>query len=209
MTTVLHLAWFDRRSGRWIGEWCGDVAAPMIQPSADAAEQRVAWLQAIACAVSPTDPGQGVVDRAAWEACPPGGAVALDVTTFGWPLGDHVWHVWDDLRRRLDWPESHTFVELRAAGETWEIVANQQSHRPIRPTVPGQYVIDITGTPAAAHYGHLWGRFVRRGDGWQFEPAEQMARSLPAPARAALAAAPIDLELVTQITERERVACHV
>lgn len=164
---------------------------------------------------------EAVSDLEAWDACPPDGAVCLDVTQFGWPVGDHVWHVWDDTSRLLDWPESsvHKFIEINL--DTLEVVANHSSHRPVRDAVPRQHVFDITGTPYEQFHGQIWGRFVWRGDRWGFEPSNRVHRwnwrrpiaslrrvgeQLVRPeTRRALAEAPIDLDLV-QHTIKEKVA---
>ena len=52
-----------------------------------------------------------------------------------------------------------------STAETLEIVANQESHRPIRDGVPGQRVLDVTGTWLEPYHGNIFGRFVRRGEG--------------------------------------------
>lgn len=172
----IHLAWFDRR-GWWIGEWAGYLPQPPALRTGertDDREQRMAaWLDALQAQIVPyAAPFQTIAEewdgdaRAAIERS--GEQVCLDVTRFGWPVGDHVWHRWINRERLLDWGPEHTFIELRL--DTLAIVANQTSHRPVRSAVPGQVVIDITGTPWEAFHGDLFGRFVREGDRMRFIP---------------------------------------
>lgn len=208
-TCVQHFAWFDRGLGHWIGEWAGEVPVPLIPLDAlgeDRLRQMNAWQQAVQAQITPDGSPfhlhDQVWDRVAWDACPSGGAVCLDVARFGWPVGDHRWHVWNDTARLLDWPESstHRFIEVRM--DTLEVVANWASNRPLRPSVPGQGVFDITGTPLAMYHGAIFGRFAHSGGRWQFVPR---VVETPASVRRALAAAPLD-EIITVLTQSPQYA---
>ena len=221
MRVFRHFAWFNQATtGLWIGEWAGHVPAPVVDETAKGDDRRLqleAWQQQIQECITPfggavaiqlhrygalfdCEGSQWDFDR--WDACPNGGAVCLDVTQFGWPVGDHVWHVWNRTDRLLDWPDAswHRFIEIRM--DTLDVVANQSSHRPIRDAVPGQRVFDITGTPLAEYHGMIWGRFVRRGDRWGFAPSASPAVPVPPTVRAALTEAPVDFVFAG---ERKRV----
>lgn len=216
MGVVRHFAWFRRDTGRWLGEWKGELPAPDVDPLVlGDARLRVLndWQHDVQADLVPVILPNGAVvfdadgkqqwDLGAWHACPPAGAVCLDVTRCGWPVGDHRWHVWDDAALDLDWPESsvHTFIRVRP--DTLEVVGNNRSHRPVR--APGLLVLDITGTPLAEHYGHICGWFVRRGTRWGFRPLQEVAgRPLPRAERKAIAAAAADV-----IITRRRVAAEV
>lgn len=220
-----HFAWFRRDTGQWLGEWRGLVEPPAIDPSIVGDErlrQLDVWQQQRASELAPMFTAIGVLadadgdqvwNIAAWHDCPDAGAVCVDVTRFGWPVGDHVWHVWDDAAQSLDWPESsmHTFIEVQM--NTLEVVGSQQSHRPVRDRVPGRRVFDITGSPLAAHYGRIHGRFVWCGDRWGFEPSRRRRWTwagfgrpfVPAALRRELAAARVDLDLFDRSTARVEV----
>ena len=183
-----HFAWFHRHDGHWLGEWAGDVPAPHLPAEMIGDLRQMAlnrWQQGIAVQITPTGapwPACATVwNDAAWAACPPGGAVCLDVTPFGWPVGDHVWHQWHEAAHRLDWGDEHLFIELRT--DTLDVIANQRSHRPIRDARPDQRMVDITGTALAPFHGTIFGRFVRRGARWRFRPL----RTVPPVIRRALA----------------------
>lgn len=124
--------------------------------------------------------------------------MSLDVTAFGWPVGDHVWHRWDDTRRFLDWPEAriHRFIELDR--QSLAVMAQQESHRPVRSSIPGRVVIDITGTPLEAFHGDLIGRFVPCDTGWRFEPYAGPL-CLPMQRRLALSAVPLSAQIETRL----------
>ena len=192
---LVHLVWFRRTTGQWIGEWKGLVPEPDIDPTIIGDERlrlMNAWQQRIQSTLGPRClPGEQEWNLDEWDACPSGGAVCLDVTRFGWPIGDHAWHRWDDPHRMLDWGDEHTFIEIRT--DTMEIVANQRSHRPIRDAVPGQHVVDITHTQWARFYGRIFGRFIwREGEQrWSFMPSGTEGCCAPKE----LAEAPIDLGL--------------
>src|SRR3990167_9149155 len=174
-----HFAWFHRHTGLWLAEWAGDVPAHLVPPELigdDRLRDLNIWQQKIVAQIKlgryPASAELCHAER--WDACGPGEAVCLDVTQFGWPIGDHVWHGWNDTDRRIDWQESSMHVFIEVDRSTLRVVANQRSHRPIRDAVVGQHVIDITGTPLAAYHGQIWGRFVWREDEqrWGFEPQQ-------------------------------------
>lgn len=175
-SVYVHVAWFHRRGGRWIGEWAG--YAPALDTPIDVVgEERErlsnAWLHEVQCGITPHGSIWQTLDQEwdveSWAACPIGGAVCLDVARFGWPVGDHCWHIWNDHQRLLDWPESsvHRFIEVQM--DALEVIANQSSHRPVRPGVPGHHLIDITGTAFEPFHGEIFGRVAWRGDRWGFE----------------------------------------
>lgn len=210
----VHLAWFNVGNGRWIGEWAGYAQSPeRIQRLFG--ERRLhaldQWVHHIQRRITPygsewyTVDAEWDVDR--YDACPVGGAVCLDVTRFGWPVGDHIWHRWDDLHRLLDWPDSsgHRFIEIDV--RTLRVEAQQHSHRPLRDAVPGQKVFDITGTPLERAWGGIHGRFVQRGNGlWGFEPDtgyDRAGRPLVLPAeRKTLIEAVIDLQPIATVPNK-------
>jgi hypothetical protein len=70
------------------------------------------------------------------------GEVGLDVTHIGWPVGEFCYCRFDEIDRRLDWGPPRHYLEIRT--DTGEIVAQLESHRPVRAAVPGQVVIDVT-----------------------------------------------------------------
>lgn len=219
----VHLAWFLRRSvredvGQWIGEWAGYVSAPhepILRRSGDARLRALdRWTHDVQRLITPYGSAWETVDSTwdanRYESCPEGGAVCLDVTRFGWPVGDHVWHSWDDLHRSLDWPEAsgHRFIEIDVA--TLRVVAQQHSHRPVRDAVPGQKVFDITGTPFERAWGGIHGRFVRRENGlWRFDPSNDVmssGRPLVLPAeRKILTEMPLDLSPLAIVQDREAI----
>lgn len=213
----VHLAWFLRRAspgGQWIGEWAGYAPMPHETILRRHGEARCRaldqWTHAVQRYITPEGAAWPTVE-AIWnadryEACPTGGAVCLDVTRFGWPVGDHVWHRWDDITRELGWPDAsgHRFLEIDVP--TLLVLGQVHSHRPVRDAVLGQKVFDITGTPFEWAWGGIHGRFVRRDNGlWGFEPSEAMSRSgrplvLPAE-RKVLTEASLDLRPLATIRE--------
>lgn len=180
MRVTRHFAWFRRDTGAWLGEWQGPLPPPRV-PTWCTGGLRAwllnRWQQRVqAAALRGAYPGASIADREAFAACPVGGAVCLDVTACGFPLGDHRWHVWDDHARSLEAPQCHTFLTIDRA--TGSIVANQRSTRPLIPQ-PAHVVLDITDTPLERHYGDIWGRVVRRADGrLTFQPSAQAAAAL-------------------------------
>ena len=221
MLIYRHFAWFHRHTGLWLAEWRGDIPSHGI-PHSVVGDERIrrlnAWQQHWVQRLGECETLDEVREAERWDACRPGEAVCLDVTQFGWPIGDHIWHVWNDTDRRIDWPESSTHLFVEVDVPTLRVVANQRSHRPIRDAVVGQHVIDITGTPWAAYHGQIWGRFVWRKDEqrWGFEPqqAAPMSRwrrlfGQPAPqtvspaVRLSLMEAPVVFD-VLPVVEREK-----
>ena len=162
-----HFAWFHRGTGAWLAEWAGEVPAPTIPVTAvgDLRHRLLnRWQQTIAAQLADYPMVDALVHTDRWAACGAGEAVCLDVTPFQWPVGDHLWHVWDDAARALDWGPSHLFLE--AETDTGRILANTASHRPIR-APEGRMILDITGTPLAAQHGHLFGTLAD----WSLTPA--------------------------------------
>lgn len=204
---VVHFAWFRRDSGEWLAEWIGDVPAQALDPTIigdERTRELNAWQQKLQPRIIAGDfAGVGVADEDGWIACPSQGAVCLDVSRFDWPLGDHQYHQWNDATQLLDWPASSARQYIELQNDSLDVVANVESHRPIRNQVPGQTVIDITGSPLAQYHGNIWGRFVRLDDRWTFQPCSRRRdgqRIAPPSVRRALAAASIDfLEYLEQL----------
>jgi len=94
---------------------------------------------------------------------PTPGEVGLDVTQFGYPVGDFCWMTFDEVDRRLEWRTMHKFIQINRA--TWEIDANNKSPRPVRST-PEKIVIDVTGTALAPFYGSLHGQLTHENGRW-------------------------------------------
>ena len=217
----LHVVWFLRRqmlgtTGQWIGEWAGYAPTPsdaILKRQGDARLRALdRWTQQVQRQITPYGAAWPTVDSAwnidTYEACPQGGAVCLDVTRFGWPVGDHVWHRWDDVRQALDWPDSsgHRFIEIDL--RSLRVVAQQHSHRPVRDAVPGQKVFDITGTMFEHAWGGIHGRFALMENGlWGFDPdntALASGRPLVLPSeRKVLTEARIDLSLIGVLPQRD------
>lgn len=171
--TERHFAFFRQGTGDYIREWKGPVDEPDIDPMlvGDAREVAMnAWT---------TDVLQ-----------PQPGEIGLDVTQFGYPVGDFCWMRFDEVDRLLDWPVSHKFIQIDRA--TMQIDTNSDSPRPIRST-PERIVIDITGTPLEPYYGSIFGRLVVRDGRWWLESREAH--------RLALTEAPIDLDISIPIQE--------
>ena len=196
-STLRHLVWFDVGTGAWIGEWCGRVPAPVI-PAALIGDARLLlvneWLQQTQRLITPSGSPYQVRAQAwdldAWDDCPTGGAVCLDVTMYGWPVGDFVWAQFDGVDRILDFRESRRYLQLTPA--TLTLDANTESARPVR-SLPEKCVLDITGTPLEPFYGRLFGRVVRRGGALALEGGPPDAGCSPL-VQHALEAARVDLE---------------
>lgn len=174
MMTDRHLAWFRVDDGFWLGEWAGRVPAPMVPPSVIGDARLMLlneWVQQtqrlITPSGSPYEMRSQVWDRDAWDDCPAGGAVCLDVTLYGWPVGDFYWSVFDGVDRLLDFREMRAFLQLST--ETLWLDANVRSPRPIRST-PAKVIGDVTGTPLAPWIGRLHGQFVKRDGRIVFQP---------------------------------------
>ena len=164
---VRHFAFFRQLTGEYIREWAGPVPAPSAWVT------RLGW--------------PWLLNRwATLVSQPQRGEIGLDVTHIGWPVGDFCYCTCDVVDRRLDCGPPRHYIEVHLT--TGEIVANQESHRPIRSAVPGQRVLDITGTALEPYHGQLFGRFVPFEGRLIFEPARHVPRL-----RKALAAAAADL----------------
>lgn len=190
-----HFAFFDRVKGCWLGEWRGVVPSPDI-PLAITGDARLGfmdqWQQRVTQNLHRFKVDAAIFDQPAFDACPKDGAVCLDVTRFGWPVGDHIWHKWNDVDRFLDWGDDHTFIEIDTGQR--QIVANQKSHRPIRSS-QGRCIIDITGTALASYYGSIFGTLEKGSKGWMIRPHEY----LPVPVQRAISGAVVPLPL-TELT---------
>ena len=177
MSKVLrHLAWFNVETGGWIGEWQGAVPAPVIPPAliGDARLMLLnEWLQQVQRGITPFasayPPTAQAWDLDAWDDCPPGGAVCLDVTMYNWPVGDFYWAVFDGVDRLLDFREMRAWLELTPA--TAILDASVRSPRQVR-SMPQKLVADVTGTPLEPWIDQLHGRLVRRDGRIVFEPFE-------------------------------------
>jgi len=106
-------------------------------------------------------------DLDAWDDCPPGGAVCLDVTMYGWPVGDFYWSVFDGVDRLIDFREMRAYLQLTPATATLD--ASLHSPRIARST-PQKFITDVTGTPLEPWIDQLHGRLVRRDGRIMFEP---------------------------------------
>jgi len=171
-----HFAFFRQDDGTCTREWSGPVPEPEIDPLL-VGDARLAALNAWQQTVAPAEPGE----------------VGLDVTFIGWPVGDFCYCVFDAVGRRLEWGPERYYIEINTT--TLEIVANTQSHRPIRDAVPGQHVIDITGTCLEPYHGRIFGTVVRRGDTWGLDPVRD-TDVIPATVQRQLEAARLDLNLI-------------
>lgn len=172
--TERHFAWFRQEDGRWIGEWQGRVPAPVVPPSLTGEARLMVlneWLQQVQRGITPFASAYATSAQAwdldAWDDCPPGGAVCLDVTMYNWPVGDFSWSVFDGVDRLLDFREMRTYLQLTPATATLD--ASLHSPRPVR-SMPQKLVADVTGTPLAPWIDQLHGRLVRRDGRIVFEP---------------------------------------
>ena len=161
--TRVHLAWFRREDGQWLGEWAGQVPSPPPQVLASAGEQRIigmnTWLHDTQMLITPSGSAymceSEVWDMTAWDECPDGGAVCAETSRFKWPVGDHRYHQWDALNNGLDWPkDQHYFIEVNHASRM--ITSNQSGSRPIVSPQTAT-VLDITGTPLRELHGQVFG----------------------------------------------------
>lgn len=200
-----HFAFFSRLTGGWLGEIAGHVPHPDL-PAYLRGDRRARlmeqWQVAAIRGLGTTTEAVGQLWSPSMSRVPFDQQVALDVTRFAWPIGDHIWHRWCDVDQMLDWPDvsGHRFIEV---DDALRVVAQQHSHRPVRCGVPGQHVIDITGTALEPYWGWLWGQFVPKADGWGFEPriirrrgAIDELMTAPAPVRQELGEATIDPVIV-------------
>lgn len=161
-----HFAWFTVDTGAWIGEWAGRLPTPVVPPALSGEARRLlleTWQHqaqsAITPAGAPYPTAAAVWDLDAWDTCPSGGAVCLDVTLYGWPVGDFRWAIFDSVDRLLDFRDQRTYVQVTPARAALDVVA--RSARPIRST-PEKLVIDLTGTSLEPLAGDLFGPLVRR-----------------------------------------------
>lgn len=171
MTT--HIAWFHRNEGHWVGEWKGRVPIPEFtsRMTGDERERvRNEWLKGVIANLGDYECEAQEWDEEAWNAAEPGSLVALEVSAFGWPVGDQRWNFWNESFHGVDWDERsvHRFIEVDV--KTRRVVANSESHRPIRPSSWTRVVIDITNHPIVAHFGQIWGSFENVDGAWVFVP---------------------------------------
>lgn len=185
MLTTRHFVFFRQSDGTYVREWKGQVEEPEILRT----RNQWPWLGRLSPLIRLADEErQAAFDEWATVVSQPRcGEIGLDVTHIGWPAGDFCYcHI--DLNRPkplLDWGPMRHFVEVN---EDLRIVAIQTSHRPIHDAVPGQFVIDITGSAIEPFHGELLhAQFVKRGDAWSLKPRSDR------PVRAALAEAPSNL----------------
>ena len=169
-----HFAWFRMQDGQWIGEWTGHVPSPTV-PASLIGDARLMllneWTQQTQRGITPFASAYETTAQAwdldAWDDCPPGGAVCLDVTMYNWPVGDFVWAVFDGVDRLGDFREMRTYLQLTPATAMIDAVA--KSPRPIRDK-PTKLIADITGTSLEPFAERLMGRLVRRDGRIVFEP---------------------------------------
>lgn len=172
--TDRHFAWFCVETGQWLGEWAGRVPAPVL-PSSVLGDARLMllneWAQQTQSRITPSgSPYQmhaQAWDMSAWDDCPVGGAVCLDVTMYGWPVGDFFWAVFDGVDRRLDFRETRTFLEMST--DRLRLDASVRSARPVRAT-DAKRIADVTGTALEPWFGRLHGQFVKRDGRIVFAP---------------------------------------
>lgn len=169
-----HLAWFRVDEGRWLGEWQGALPTPVVPPSVigDARLRLLnEWLQHTQRGITPFASAYPMTaqawDRDAWDDCPAGGAVCLDVTMYNWPVGDFYYALFDGVDRLLDFRDMRTFLQLNPA--LVAIDAHTKSPRPVRST-PTKLIADITGTPLEPWVDRLHGQLARRDGRLVFEP---------------------------------------
>jgi hypothetical protein len=157
----LHVAYFAQADGSWIREAHGLVEAPDLDPTL-MGEARLGALNAWQQRVAPAGRGE----------------VGLDVTGFGWPLGQFRYCRFDIKDRRLDWGPPRAYIEIDLRSRM--VVANVRTHLPIVPAVPGQVILDITGTAWEPYHGRVFGVLTRTPAGWMVQPGGE-----PTPALAA------------------------
>ncbi len=171
-----HFAWFRLDGGRWLGEWAGHVPAT-VMPIGLIGNARLhvlnEWLQHVQRGISPCASRYEMRaqswDVDGWENCPSGGAVCLDVTLYGWPVGDFRWAIFDGVDRFLDFRDMRTYLELSAS--TIQIDVTARSARPIRST-DTKRIADITGTVFESWIDRLRGQFIKRDGRIIFVPSD-------------------------------------
>lgn len=172
------MAWFRLEDGQWIGEWQGVVPSPplsLLAQRGDAREMGMnAWLhdtqRLITPSGSPYDVQAQCWDHDAWEDCPSGGAVCVDVTRFQWPVGDQSFHRWNTMDGGIEYPDTRQYIQVDRNSQ--HIDANQVSSRPIRSTAQ-KAILDITGTALAPFHGLLTGHFTNKHGRWMLVGAPE------------------------------------
>ena len=174
--SLRHLAWYGVETGAYIGEWQGHVPAPLVPPTLIGEARMMLlneWTQQMQARITPSGSPYPMTAQAwdldAWDDCPDGGAVCLDVTMYNWPVGDFVWSVFDGVDRLLDFREMRAYLELTPATATLDV--SLHSPRPVRAT-PQKLVADVTGTPLEPWIDRLHGRLARRDGRIVFVPFE-------------------------------------
>jgi hypothetical protein len=166
-----HLAWFRLEDGQWLGEWKGHLPPPPAHLLAQVGDARTigmnTWLQdaqrMITPSGSPYDVHEQCWDITAWEDCPDGGAVCVDVSRFGWPVGDHFHHRWSTIDAGIEYGEMRHYIQIDRSRKY--IDANQSSSRFIRPT-PEKALLDITGTVLEKFHGDITGELSDEDGRW-------------------------------------------
>lgn len=172
--TERHFAWFRHESGQWLGEWAGLVPAPIVPPSV-IGDWRLQllneWTQQVQRYITPNGSPYAMQEQAwdldAWDDCPAGGAVCLDVTMYRWPFGDFFWALFDGVDRLIDFRHMRAYLQLTPATATFD--ASVHSARPVRSS-PQKLVADVTGTLLEPWVDKIHGRLVRRDGRIVFEP---------------------------------------
>ena len=207
-TVERHLAWLRVETGAWIGEWSGSLPFPVVPPFLVGDARMVLmneWLHRAQRGItpygSPHPVSEEAWDRDAWEDCPPGGAVCLDVTMYGWPVGDFRWSCFDGTDRVVDFRDVRTYLEVST--ETAQLDINLRSARQCLPT-PTKLIADVTGTPMADLFGRLHGQLVRRDGRFVFLPSFEVPEAVVA----LLTDRNCDVEGITRTLDPERVPVH-
>jgi hypothetical protein len=166
-----HLCWFRLEDGQWLGEWRGHLQSPPTHLLAQVGDARAigmnAWLQdaqrLITPSGSPYETHDHCWDLSAWDDCPAGGAVCVDVTRFNWPLGDQYFHAWNTIDAGIEYPSERKYIQLDRASRAIDV--NQTSSRAIRPTAE-KALLDITGTALEPFHGHITGKLSNTNGRW-------------------------------------------
>ena len=171
-----HLTWWRVEDGQWLGEWKGHLPPPPSHLLAQTGDARNiglnAWLQdkqqMITPSGSPYDVSEQCWDITAWRDCPDGGAVCVDVSRFGWPVGDQYFHEWNTLDAGIEYPDERKYIQIDRA--TQSIDGNCRSSRFIRPTAE-KAQLDITGTLLASFHGSITGKLSNENGRWMLADA--------------------------------------
>jgi|GEM_PF-6664995 len=169
--TWRHLCWFRLDDGQWLGEWRGRLPSPPTHLLAQVGDARMiglnAWLQdaqrMITPEGSPYETNEHCWDLAAWDDCPNGGAVCVDVTKFHWPIGDQYFHRWDTVSAGIESAQMRQYIQVDRS--RLEIDANQSSSRFVRPTME-KAIMDITGTALEPFHGSIHGKLTLENGRW-------------------------------------------